>query len=47
MPQADLIGIGAAVTRRPCHTTVHTGPYTAVRDGYASSPRITKEDRAI
>jgi hypothetical protein len=21
----------------PCHTTVRTGPYTAVRDGYASS----------
>jgi hypothetical protein len=29
------LGIGAAVTRRPCHTTVHTGPYTAVRVGYA------------
>src|SRR5439155_16209694 len=24
-----LIGIGAAGTHRPCHTTVRTGPYTA------------------
>src|ERR1019366_9355527 len=27
----------------PCHTTVRTGPYTAVRDGYASIPRIRTE----
>src|ERR1022692_4761205 len=27
----------------PCHTTVRTGPYTAVRDRYASSPRIRTE----
>jgi hypothetical protein len=27
-----LIGIGAAVTCRPGHTTVRTGPYTAVRE---------------
>jgi hypothetical protein len=23
----DLIGVGPAVTRRPCHTTVRAGPY--------------------
>src|SRR5438094_705652 len=46
-PQARLIGMGAAVTRRPCHTTVRTGPYTAVRVGYASSYRSTLEVRAI
>jgi hypothetical protein len=28
---ARLIGIGAVVARRPCHTTVRTGPYTAAR----------------
>src|SRR5262249_8576587 len=33
---ADFLGIGAGGTPQP-HTTVHTGPYTAVRDGYASS----------
>src|ERR1039457_7212752 len=27
----------------PCHTIVRTGPYTAVRDGYASIPRIRTE----
>jgi len=25
------IGIGTPLTRRPSHTTVHTGPYTAIR----------------
>src|ERR1017187_1661428 len=78
MKPISMIGIGAAVTRRPlphhrasspppvpppkrqeilykwaeggrrppappCHTTVRTGPYTAVRDGYASIPRIRTE----
>ena len=26
-----LIGIGVGLTASPSHTTVHTGPYTAVR----------------
>jgi len=25
------IGIGTPITERPSHTTVHTGPYTAIR----------------
>jgi hypothetical protein len=33
----QLIAIGAAVTRDPCHTTVRTGPYTTVRVGCAAA----------
>ncbi|MGB7641077.1 MAG: hypothetical protein WBL82_07315 [Terriglobales bacterium] len=33
-----LIGIGRRSPADPCHTTVHTGPYTAIRVGYASAP---------
>src|ERR1017187_3106007 len=39
----DVIGIGAAVTRRPLPHHRAYGPYTAVRDGYASIPRIRTE----
>ena len=35
--EQPLIGVGAALTRRPRHTTVRTGPYTAVRDVYSNS----------
>src|ERR1022692_3777060 len=35
--------IGRRSPADPCHTTVRTGPYTAVRDGYASIPRIRTE----
>jgi uncharacterized protein len=31
----------------PCHTTVRTGPYTAVRDGYANSPHWRVEAEAL
>jgi hypothetical protein len=31
----------------PCHTTVRTGPYTAVRVGYANNHRSELEARAI
>src|ERR1019366_2723013 len=31
----------------PCHTTVRTGPYTAVRVGYASTHRLMSEVQAI
>ena len=27
----NAIGIGASLAARPSHTTVHTGPYTAIR----------------
>src|SRR5690348_15451774 len=33
-----------AVTHAPCHTTVRTGPYTAVRDVYANTARTTTKD---
>src|ERR1039458_1421842 len=36
-------GGAAATPPPPCHTTVRTGPYPAVRDGYASIPRIRTE----
>jgi hypothetical protein len=31
----SLFAVDFDITRRPCHTTVCTGPYTAVRVGYA------------
>src|SRR5262249_4654823 len=41
-----VIAIGAAGPPvRPCHTTVRTVPYTAVRDVWANTARTTKEDR--
>jgi hypothetical protein len=36
-----LIGIGPRSPADPCHTTVRTGPYTAVRVGYASIHQST------
>jgi hypothetical protein len=38
--QARLIGIGRRSPAVPCHTTVRTGPYTAVRVGYADTSSI-------
>src|SRR5215471_3543806 len=46
MPQADLIGIGAAVTHRPCHTTVDTGRVHGNSSGYATTPRPMMEGQA-
>jgi len=31
VPCPAHIGIGTPLTGRPSHTTVHTGPYTAIR----------------
>jgi hypothetical protein len=42
-----MIGIGAAVTRRPLpHHRTYGSVYGGSRS-YANNPRITKEDRAI
>jgi hypothetical protein len=46
--KARLIGIGAAVTRRPLpHTTVRTGPYTAVRVGYPDTSESPEKSQWV
>ena len=45
-PQPDLIGIGAAVTRRPLPHHRAYGSVHGDSSGYASILRITKEVRA-
>jgi hypothetical protein len=40
------LSIGRRSPADPCHTTVRTGPYTAIRARYANTPRSTMEVRA-
>ena len=41
------IGTGTPLTGRPSHTTVHTGPYTAIRLIKAGLRSREKQDRGI